>query len=241
MSEYITQTLERWLNIPTPKQLGWSESNSLGMRGFNNGNPENDNQKSWEDYHEYCAKHYPIRWFIADTIPHSVLYPIKRFFSNVKWWIIGHTTQRHHLLDLRQPKLRNGQKNFDHYSWGYSDVVQKMVLANFTLLVEFVEKEDKYCPTEKEIAETSEDNGKQILIEQRNNCLEVQAIYNYWTKDRNVLAEKQDALLTAWCDTKDSDTRKQHWSALNKLEQANNDLEDEMLVRLMKVRRSLWT
>lgn len=172
--------------------------------------------------------------------------PFKKLFSDAWYWFRANTYNRYHILNLQQPKLRNGQKNYDRYKCGWCDTDHRILYAVFNLLVEFVEKEEPHCPTEEEIEKESNEWGsKNILIVQRLDMLEIFALYTYWTKERNEMAKKMDEALTR-CSYKFKKSVSLTLDEIENdeyavLEKAFNAKEDEMLMRVMRIRRCLWT
>jgi hypothetical protein len=75
-------------------------------------------------WYKYPESHWKFRvWrFFARS---------KKIPGNIWWWVRYHTTDRYHILDLRHKG----------YPYGWRDVPEKMEMALFALLVDFVEKE----------------------------------------------------------------------------------------------------
>lgn len=108
-------------------------------------------------------------------------------------------------------------KNVDGvYKWGWLDKDRSLLLACMKILCDFVEKELNCDYIDKE-----EENIKEIL-----------KIYKWWKEDR-VLKEKklEDILLD------EKQASKEYW----KLERKIYEEENEMLIKLIKLRKSLWT
>lgn len=156
-------------------------------------------------------------------------------FSDMKYWFVSHfiPKRKYHLLDLRQPKA-NGD-----YRYGWLDSDHQMIFALFNILNNFVKNEMPhwYCPSEEEIAFDAS------LLHQRNIFLEVKAIHYWWNVDRKRQDKRKDHLLHDWHEAKKISVSKEHqlWEDLRKAETALEDKEDEMILRLIKIRRSLWT
>lgn len=235
----MKQFFKKHFLLPTPSELGWCSNkfNALPMKDFS------DNQeKTWEAYEALMKKDYPIRSFMHYTVKAALqqrcLWPVIRALKGAVYWLKCHTLKSYkfHLLDLRQPKLlSNGNENSDHYSYGWRASDSKIVLAMFSILDNYVNSEMKhiYLPSEEETD----------LAYQRNAYLEVLAIHHYWKVERHELRNKYNDLLEQWSKCwkefgrKDPRIKK----LLDTVEQNINDREDEMLIRLLKVRRSMWT
>ena len=138
------------------------------------------------------------------------------------------------MLDLRQPK-----KNPLSYRFGRIDSDTKMVYAVFNIINIFVADElpHAYIPSEEDVARDPH------LIIQRNNYLEVKAIHYWWNVQRIREEEAEQKLLYAWSLSRkvDAPETKQLWDELGKMEAANKEKLDEMLLKAVKVRGCLWT
>jgi hypothetical protein len=129
------------------------------------------------------------------------------------YWLRCHTYNRYHMVDCRNR----------FYNWGWSDVDHLMLYANFELLRRFVEDEEGLeslayqGPSFREEAEKWR-GEKAALLEsaaERDHIYdEVRYLWHWWTEERPHDVGPGD-------EEYEKDT--------------------EMLVRLMKVRGSLWT
>lgn len=238
--------LRKYFKFPGPKDLGMSNSNhAMPSRFF----PNKKGEVSWEDYEDKLKELFPVRFFFAytliDFLHYKVWIPFWRPINDVWYWLKCHLIPEHryHWLDLRQPG-----KNCDHYTHGWRDVSERILYANFNLLCEFVEKESHhyFCPSDKDIEETSEEYGeKASLINQRNNYREMMEIYNWWNFQRKFDARKKDELQHTWYEFHQKDPQStetvQAWALLLPATEAFDAKENEMLIRLMKIRECLWT
>jgi hypothetical protein len=152
-----------------------------------------------------------------------------------------------HLLDLRD-------KHFP-YTKGWMDVSEKVLLANFALLKEFVEKEEPFrfhfrkdgqIPARKK----GQDVGEYAALKrQRKTGLEIWQLYCWWTKTRKVEhAVLKKLLMTVYRGSKKSKKqlspllgKHSKWKTYWRMEERLEDKDQEMLHRLIEVRECLWT
>jgi hypothetical protein len=232
---------EKWwkiFHLPSPKELGWTDSeyNALPMRMFSQ---NNGNEHTWEDWEEKVREEYPFRYFMSETLPSWFRYRIQRPIKDAWYWIICHLlpSRRYHILDLRQPE--NKERGLSGYKYGWIDSDTKMLYALFNILNKFVEDEvsNWYCPSEEEV------QSEPHLLYQRNNWLETKAIHYWWNVERIRQMKEHDDLLGQWSDAQKANAPETHqlWDELKKADKAQEDKEDEMIARLLKIRRSLWT
>ena len=143
------------------------------------------------------------------------------------YWLRCHLWDRYHIIDI------SGQ---DGYRWGWIDRDHAMYLACFKILTEFVEQEDPQVGLRSEAdyrGDLSENDWQQYyrssVLKQIEIEKEVRALYDWWKTGR------------ALAHARAGDIRKRNfddWCAeMTRLD----DQDEEMLLRLMKVRRSLWT
>jgi hypothetical protein len=223
--------------LPSPEQLGWGNGNSLPMKIFQS---IGDSSPTWEDWEEKMRKEYPMRYFLAETLPGWYRSRIKRPLVDFHYWIVSHIIpgRRYHMLDLRQPEKINNIDNPDAYRYGWMDCDSRMLFAIFNLLNDFVEGEmpHSYCPSEEEVRRDPS------LLSQRSTFLEIKAIHYWWNVERKRAAR---TISEAWSKAHkikdDMVAHRQIWVDVRKMEQEQEDKTNEMIARLMKIRRSLWT
>lgn len=187
----------------------------------------------------------------------NMLLTIKRWLDNAWYWLRAHTVHRYHLLDLRDRGEGHG------YTWGWIDRDWLMYLACFKCLTEYVEKED---PTvglggmeeypEPEGGWSEED--RQAIEAQVRIGREIRELYEWWTKERKkervdldaMLKDVHSTMLTEPTDNgyhrvtgfaynvPDGQSRLEAWST----REAELDAKDDaQLLRLINIRRYLWT
>jgi hypothetical protein len=223
MTDLIYKLRKKFLNEPS----------FLPSRMF--GDP-NDTSYSWEDYRRDTKANHPIWWFLLDTLPHLFAVKITMRLENLWYWIRTHTYNKYHLLDLRQTENRGGEA---YYRWGYLDPCTALVLANFKVLERYIQEE----PFDLRTQYSEEEIDEQGLRSQQDHYDEVMKIYNYWIKGRLEhwkTLELQSQVLHRFRKS----NYKKYLVLLNEYDknvEAFHQEEEEYLIRLIKVRRGLWT
>jgi len=182
-----------------------------------------------------------------------------RHISKGLYWLRTHTYNRYHMLDMRNKV--NG------YSWGWWDRSDLILFANMALLRDFIEEEKAFegHVDWSSAAEALEARGK----EADDGCgasrdahaaakKEMLAIYYWWTKGRAAEHKKGDELFEAaypnpmvfepipgsdMLQLKSDETpelRKLR-DQCREMEDALEEKDEEMLIRLIKVRGYMWT
>lgn len=170
-----------------------------------------------------------------------------------------HTTSRRpyllakcHLLPSYKFHLIDTRKADPSYTHGWRDTDWRMVLAMFTLLIDFVELEmphGYYVPSEEDAAKDDGtwECGVGGYRAQRDQYLEFMAIYNYWKVERLELQAQHDKALTLWSAAHKAskgpkgETTEQLWKEVQESEAKMDNRLEEMLHRLIDVRKVLWT
>jgi len=234
-------SLRKLFNFPKPSHFREDvHDHALPSREFS---PElGPEEYCWEDYYADLKREYPIRYFFAETLADflrfNVINPVKRPIKDAWYWLKCHVVPKHryHMLDLRQPS---------GWQYGWLDIDHRMLYANFNLLNEFVKHEmpNMYCPT---LEECEDEYCGAANKAQRDAYFEIQALHKWWNVERKEDEKKCQELVDVWHDRKykqkifDEETDrlfKEHLDA----DKAALDKETEMLIRLIKVRKSLWT
>ncbi len=230
------------LKLPSPVDLGWSKTNALESAQFS----DEPKGKTWEDWHATVKEMHPVKYWIAETaadfIRYNIWLPIKRPFENMRYWLVSHLipSRRYHMLDLRQPCLKGSDQ--ECYRYGWCDVPDKMLYAMFNLLGEYLNKENPQEPIQWRTREQIE--ADEMLKTQQAALDEANAIYDWWTVTRHAEAGTRNHLLDDWIaarKVKAINRAEYLRTMLEAQEKFNEDKIDEMVARLMKIRRSLWT
>lgn len=198
---------------------------ALPMRAF--GAKEGD--YTWEDWHEEVKRDYPVRYWLTETVP--------RFFGRKAYWV-GEwwyrikcavlPSYRFHLLDLRHPGPGI------EYEYGFRDVDTVMLWSCFVCLRSYIEKEEPWDPAD---GSTPEELAQEPLKSQKARYDEARALYDWWMKGRLEEEAYEKVLFRQFEQNETEDTR----DAWVTYRQWLEDREQEMLLRLIKIRGGLWT
>ena len=144
------------------------------------------------------------------------------------------------MLDIRN--RRNG------YEWGWMDRSEGILFANMAMLVDFIEKERAF-----EVINWDSDDGH------REAARELREIYEWWTQGRKIEHDEHERLAdVAYKDFQFtyvplpggmqklelSDETPELRKARDDVREAEDRLhqkDTDMMIRLIKVRRAMWT
>ena len=163
------------------------------------------------------------------------------------YWLRCHTFTKYHMIDCR-----NDYYDTTPYKWGWYDRCAILLLANFNILAELMEKEHP---------------GKFIVWSadphQAHAWSEMSELYHWWKVERkqeqqalsDILAADEDKDWDDWFepipreDGKEkywamrpiSDARREMYDRYNVEETRLNQKDEDQLIRLIKIRMFLWT
>jgi hypothetical protein len=233
----------KFFTLPGPVELGWSKYDALECEEFS----DNPKGKTWQDWHKAVKHMYPIKYFIIETLANwfldKVWLPIKRPVSDMHYWLMSHLipSRRYHMLDLRQPCDKQSIYNIDCYRYGWCDVPEKMLFAMFNLLGEYLNKEDVHDLSETYSQE--EIDADETFKAQQAFLKEARLIYKWWSIDRKKDKAAYNIMQNLWYQARKSNSseKDKYWAQMNKLDADFENKTDEMISRLMKIRRTLWS
>jgi hypothetical protein len=166
---------------------------------------------TWEDWKQEVRKEYPVWYFFKHTVM-DFWYPKAYCIKRVYRKWASILWRRQFMVDCRSKA--------NDYEYGYSDPCGLMLYANFALLKGFVEQESGL------IAWDSDESYMAIKKE-------IDELYLWWTVGRpnnhNALADMYKDLKR--CDLQDT----------AKIRDDLDKKDDEMLLRLIKMRGYLWS
>lgn len=164
------------------------------------------------------------------------------------YWLRCHLWTRYHIVDCR-----NDSYDITGYSWGWVDRDHLLLLANFNILADFIEKEH---PSEI-IDWKSDDNNVHVWAEMMD-------IYNWWRTGRKLEWEAATAILNEipknfYENMFETDEEKLNdgevyyrlkptppeisevYARYNEVEKKLVQKDEDNLIRLIKIRSYMWT
>ena len=154
----------------------------------------------------------------------NIWYPVTRFFSDIYYWFVYrfHPKHQYHVVSTGLPP-------------GYFDTDHRMFHCCFNLLKEYVEFElggiEKLSRWENKSWETEGFSSKKEYEEYVDLDREMREIYNFWV---NVRPAREDPYEN-W-NKRDNFS----WDLSFKIDQEYDRQDQDMLLRLIKIREHLW-
>ena len=183
-------------------------------------------------------------------IKHFYFNNVQKYIDNFKHWFKFKFVKRYHIIDIRQPLSelhKNKKTDLDYYEYGYLDVDDRMLYACMNLLKQHFQDNNLYNGTDRSIQETNKtkENMNGCFREYFSNLDEARAILYWWEVERKrnffVFDKKWKKYneLSAIPQAPESKMNKIYKEIVD-LQKMMDDQEDEMMIRLMKIRRTLW-
>lgn len=177
---------------------------------------------------------------------------LARWITDLIWFFKYRVIYRFHVLSLKSKEYG--------YTIGWLDRDQVLLIANFNILKEFVEKElsrEYFDNLVKPTKEECQGEGEyEACFEQYQAMIEIRALYDWWTMDRPLAHAMLQKGWEEFCkkfpfefepentnfgNYVDNSTRLEAGRSLVNLEDGLYNKDDQMLKRLISVRRHIWT
>ncbi len=187
--------------------------------------PNSPDEYTWEDWEEETQKAYPIQWFFRESIP-DWWRGIYNRLRNMYWAIAHRTTHRYHVLNISNP---GGGIT---YNVGWIDTDTQLLAVCGKLITNFMENEKPFGHID-----TSEEPWA-------GYAREWAALYVWWTVERPLSIREYDAAMDRWHDKRMAEgpeAAKLLFDKLNATELAIDERDTEMMTRLIKTRKTMWT
>jgi hypothetical protein len=191
-----------------------------------------EGERTWEDYDEFLSKKFPVRYFLFRTVPSFVRISVAQVKGAI-YWLKCHTLPSHkfHILDLRKADPT------DQYNHGYIDPRDALEKACWLVLQNYISEN----PTDPAMWWSAEEIASNPSLKESKRLYdEVNHLYYWWTVTRFDEKARSNTLMDTAIEAKRSDSA-EAWRVYFNYSQQLDEKADKMLIRLIKIRRSLWT
>lgn len=211
--------------------------------------------EDWNDFRIFHKANNPIRYFLNEKLEETFIWPWSMPLRRAKEWILYRTTRRYHMINTGMTP-------------GYSDKAEQILHVNFNMLKDFIEIEKAHMWEWSESRFKSEQPGVSHLIwemglddsfNQAESAREQYTLYDWWTNHRPLRVDSFETPehKAYWklreeiykgeffCSDKDTPElkalQKSAYDIGDKLNKKQEEEDTDMLIRLIKIRSSLWT
>lgn len=195
--------------------------------------------EAWDEWEQKFKDEAPIRYFLFEELSNKFGI-LQRRINNVRYAIRHRTVDKYHIIKINSLKP------------GYYDTDTRMLHGMFSLLVDYVELElapwNEWAEEQDEenppVKKSAREHGLEHLdwemsLEeelQAKSAKEIKELYLWWKDVRPARPNPWNVAKDVWGE---KDAQKYVW--LDAMEQAQYDEDTEMLIRLIKIRKALWT
>lgn len=216
----------------------------------------------WEEWRINAKSKHPIRYFIAesvlDTIQNLVLFPVDLLRTTRNWWHNRFVHKTHFLKTGLKPGV-------------FHELDERILYGLFNEFKEFVEVDlalshndpslkfkNGRCPEaglahlewasklrhgdDDFVSKGSPEYGKPTP--QAKSAIEIMKLYKWWTETRPSRPDPYEVSGAAnFCDGEkiSKKAKKSCFDKLYEIEKAYEDEDEKMLVKLIRIRKHLWT
>ena len=222
--------------------------------------------EEWRKRNARLKRMFPVRWFFHDTVGDLKNDYVVRPYRSVRQWIRFRTWDKYHVLKMEvEPGYMDPDERILQSSFQILKDYVEIELSSMHLAGEEAEAGE---PIRDHLARFSHFFRKAKKRNERNveaglayldweiedeNCAGSQAdaarekkdLYLWWTKERSHRFELYSDPHLGWDpndsgDPFDNTDRSRQYALLRKAEEFYEAQDEEMLIRLMKIRKSLW-
>ncbi len=212
----------------------------------------------WEEWDKEISSKHPVRFFLQEKLPELFHCHVKGPLNRWYWAIRHRTTNRYHIIKPRTLEP------------GWCDERTLILHGAFECLAQYWEHHNRvsvsWWPTEQDItkydneiveAETEDDKDflkaeRDCLVDQKVHYDEAHDLIHWWTETRPMrdafrnASDRPDSIPHSRLfnsehrDDPDVVEYRKYLNKLNELDRQWEEEDQEMLMRLVKIRQSLW-
>jgi hypothetical protein len=223
---------------------------------------ESDTARSSNDWHEfkmYHKEHNPIRYFLNNEFEAMFIWPWSMRLERLTDWVQYRTTRRYHIINTgMKPGYADASERMLHVNFNMLKDFVEIEKAHM-----WTWHEEKGVPSKQPgVSHLVWEMGLENEVNnQAKNAREQYELYDWWTNQRpyreedateewdayhtlkkEIYADDADNFFRDDKDTSELKFLQKTWLEKSSTIENNNLMKDEqMLIRLMKIRQSLWT
>jgi len=229
--------------------------------------PECADGKGWRDFNIKCKKEYPIRYWFNETLIPNCWWPITRTFSNIRSWFRFRFLERMHIINtglkpdyydtdtLLLHGMFNLLKNFVEIEKAWMQAIfSEDYKKPWYPFKRFRDRDRgiKYLDWEISLKDEKTDSeGEKIgHLAQSVKAQDIKDLYIWWVDKRPKRIDPYELLPDDFpgedkslldFDSPLSDEMTKAYKEIDKIEKEYEEEDTNMLIKLVEVRRSLWT
>jgi len=219
----------------------------------------------WHEFREYHKEHNPIRYFINNDFEAIFIWPWSMRLRRLTDWVRYRTTRRYHVIKTgMEPGYADVSEKMLHVNF---NMLKDFIEIEKAYMWTWHEKETNNKSEQPgvshllwEMGLDNDDSWKGNKT-QASNAREQYELYDWWTNQRpyrvddameeweayhtlkkDIYGDDADNFFRDDLDTPELEKLQKKWlTKSSKIEKHNLKEDESMLIRLIKIRSSLWT
>ena len=231
----------------------------LPVDGKGIGPAEARSSEDWYEFKVYHKEHNPIRYFLNNEFEAMFVWPWSMRLERMASWVQYRTTRRYHIINTgMKPGYADASERMLHVNFNMLKDFVEIEKAHM-----WTWHEEKGVPSKQPgVSHLVWEMGLENEVNnQAKNAREQYELYDWWTNQRpyreedateewdayhtlkkEIYADDADNFFRDDKDTSELKFLQKTWLEKSSTIETNNLIKDEqMLIRLMKIRQSLWT
>ena len=217
----------------------------------------------WHEFREYHKEHNPIRYFINNDFEAIFIWPWSMRLRRLTDWVRYRTTRRYHVIKTgMKPGYSDVSEKMLHVNFNMlKDFIEVEKAYMWTWHEKGTNNKSEQPGVSHLVWEMGLDADNKFHNQQSANAREQYELYDWWTNQRPY---RVDDALEEWeeyhtlkkdiygddannffrddLDTPELEKLQKKWlTKSSKIEKYNLEEDEKNLIRLIKIRNSLWT
>jgi len=213
----------------------------------------------WHEFREYHKEHNPIRYFINNDFEAIFIWPWSMRLRRLTDWVRYRTTRRYHVIKTgMEPGYSDVSEKMLHVNF---NMLKDFIEVEKAYMWTWHNKDSEQPGVSHLVWEMGLDADNKFHNQQSANAREQYELYDWWTNQRPY---REDDALEEWeayhtlkkdiygddannffrddLDTPELEKLQKKWlTKSSKIEKHNLKEDEKNLIRLIKIRNSLWT
>ena len=218
--------------------------------------------EDWHDWRIEMRENYPIRYFLNEEFASTFIWPWKFPLERARDWVRYRTTRRHHIVKTGQEPgyMDSGDQMF----YSAFNLLKEFVEVEKAHMWKWCEGDSDLRGADAGVAYLKWEMGlseKEGGLNQAENAKEIYELYNWWVHERGnrkdpyehpdwdryyelkkeIYGERGFGIATHLDTPELKELQDKIFGRVGEIEEREEREDEEMFIRLAKVRKGMWT
>ena len=217
--------------------------------------------EDWHDWRIEMRENYPIRYFLNEEFASTFIWPWKFPLERARDWVRYRTTRRHHIVKTGQEPgyMDSGDQMF----YSAFNLLKEFVEVEKAHMWRWCEDDSELKGADAGVAYLKWEMGlgKEGGLNQAENAKEIYELYNWWVHERanrkdpyehpdwdkyyelkkEIYGERGFGIATHLDTPELKELQDKIFGRVGEIEEREEREDEEMFIRLAKVRKGMWT